>query len=87
MAEDRTLESALGPYTDEFMLSLMASAVREQEQIVEHKPSFDPYDEPAHGEVIGEKKRPKSRRKRFVEASTWEIEPPAGFEPPTQPKG
>lgn len=87
MAEGRTLESTLGPYTDDFLVSMKAGAIRAHEQELVHTPSTDPYDEPAHGEVVGEKKKPRSRRTRFREASTWEIEPPEDFEPPTQPKG
>jgi hypothetical protein len=86
MAAGRTVESALGPYTDEFVVSLTADLVRSHEQGVVHTPSTHPYDEPAHGDVVGEKKKPASRKKRFLEASAWEIEPPDDFEPPTELK-
>ncbi len=86
MAPGRTLESTLGPRTEDFLVSLKARVVREHEQGVVHTPTTDPYNEPAHGDVVGEKKRPKSRRKHFVVAAKWEIEPPDGFDPPSEPK-
>lgn len=84
MAEDaRELESALGPYDEHYLVSIIAEFARSEDQAVASTPSTDPYDEPAHGDVCGDKKRPKSRRKRFATTSAWEIEPPDGFDPPS----
>lgn len=52
------------------VVAIKAKAVRAEEQRVERSPLED---EPAHGDVYGEK--PGARRKRFVRAARWVVYP------------
>lgn len=68
-AEGREVISLLDRYPGFGLVSFTAGFCFEQEQRVERRPEPQ---EPAHGEVIGEKK--PGRRKRFAGAAVWVIE-------------
>ena len=65
-----------------FMVSLIAGFVRDREQGVIRSPEKG---HPAHGDVVGEKKKPKKfpRAKEFAEEATWVLPPPPDYKPPT----
>lgn len=67
----RQPESILTPEQSAFgVVAIRASAVREEEQRIERS-TLD--EEPAHGDVYGEK--PGGRRKRFVAVAEWVVYP------------
>lgn len=80
---DDTLEDAgrspsdcLAEFPDHFLLGIEAGTVRAENQIVVRTPCPE---EEAHGDIIGEKK-PKSRLRRFVDASVWKVAPDGACE-------
>ena len=54
-----------------YVVALTAGFVRSEAQSVERHATAE---EPAHGNVVGEKKPP--RRRRFAQAARWVVEPP-----------
>ncbi len=75
-AAGRSPESAVGRHTDDFLVCGTAQCVRDEEQGVVHT---EKDDEAAHGDVVGNK--PKPRARRFANGARWVIEPPTDFEP------
>jgi hypothetical protein len=70
-ASGRQPEDARQSMPDRFVAALTAGEVRHEEQGVVRDATPD---EPAHGNVVGEKK-PK-RRQRFARMARWIVEPP-----------
>lgn len=67
----REHESALGEYVENFSLaSFKASTARACDQGISREPTDE---EPAHGEVFGEK--PKSVRRKIAKSAEWIVPP------------
>jgi hypothetical protein len=75
--DGRTPEDAHARLPQAFLAYLTSRFAREHEQGVVRSPQPA---EPAHGDVMGKKRRPVQRA--FAYAAEWEIPPPADFEPP-----
>jgi hypothetical protein len=72
MAEDgRPAEDACRAKSDWYIASLTARQVRDEQQGIARAPLPE---EPAHGNVLGDK--PRSRRKRFSQLAEWVVMPP-----------
>jgi hypothetical protein len=70
--DGRTREDACRSMPDRFVVSLTAGGVRSEDQGVVRTPVAD---EPAHGDVVGNKKN-ANRRRRLRDMCTWVVEPP-----------
>ena len=68
----RPPEDARRAMPDRYVAALTAGFVRREDQEVERTPTEE---EPAHGDVVGDKAR--SRRRRFASAARWVVEPTA----------
>jgi len=68
--DNRTAKNALDGYPGCALASITAGQAREQSQIVAKQPILP--KEPAHGVVVGEKKKAKSK---FAKTAKWVIEP------------
>lgn len=66
----RPPEDARRTKPDWYVVSVTAAFARSEDQVVERSPI---HEEPAHGDVVGEKKPP--RRRRFAHAAVWVVQP------------
>jgi hypothetical protein len=71
-AMDRPPEDARRAKPEWYVAALTAGFVRTEDQEVERSPTDE---EPAHGDVVGDKKS-RARRRRFADAARWVVEPP-----------
>jgi hypothetical protein len=69
-AEERTAASTISAYPSFGLVSVTAGFCFTEDQAVERVPEDN---DPAHGEVIGEKSQ--GRRKRFAKAASWVVQP------------
>lgn len=82
VADGRTTGSVLEHYPGEYLAALTAGFVREHEQKVVRTPRLEPPPEPAHGDVVGKKNKPRQRL--FASRAAWAIGPQDAC-PPVEP--
>jgi hypothetical protein len=75
--EDVTPAAALARYPGQFLVSLTAHAVRQEDQEISRTPQEA---EPYHGDVVGTKDRP--RRRKLRDAVAWVVAPDGACDTP-----